>query len=557
VRPLAFDGLFGWLHPAQGASADTGVVLISPLGRDARCAHRPMRLLAERLAAAGYPTLRYDPLGEGDSLAPPDPEEDLTPHWLRGVEQAVDRLRAETGVRRVALGGVRLGASLAAVSAAHADGLILLAPVLNARAWLKRLRFAGAVFDTAAKGGGEPAALDAGGLWLSAATAASLGAIDLLAAPAPAVPVFVAAQNRQVAAYAAGLAERGAAVEAGDFPGFDALFLDAHSNEPPEAVFAHAAGWLDRTFGGARLNAAPAAPPTASAELRPPGAVERPVVFGDGLQGVLCEPLAPAPDAPAVIFLNTGGDPRAGVGGFAATAARRLAALGSLSLRFDFAGVGDSPMRGADARGHVYETPREADLDAALGLMAERGGRRIVVAGVCAGAYHAFRLAARDARVTGLFVVSPVKLVWRGGDSLAFGRKDDGKAVQTYVQALTDPATWRRLAAGGIDVAAVVRTLARRVTGRALGWVQGRTPDAPPALMRAFARRGGRACFVMGLDDASLDEVETYFGRAGAGLKRTAAAEVHIEARLDHGLARRTSREIALNLLTAWLGRPG
>jgi hypothetical protein len=254
-----------------------------------------------------------------------------------------------------------------------------------------------------------------------------------------------------------------------------------------------------------------------------------------------------------VLFCNTGGDPRAGIGGFATLAARRLAERGATSLRFDFAGLGDSPMRGADLRSHVFDTPREADLEAAVTLLSGISHQRIAVVGVCAGAYHALNLPARDARVSGAFAVSPVTLVWRTGDSLVFGRKDDGKATQAYLGALRDPATWRRLLNGGVDVPAIARTVGHRVTARLHGLAARLKGLSPLNDMKALAARGGSACLIMGLDDASLDEVEIYFGPRGAKLSRLPGMTVHIDPRIDHGLARGASRQIALNALMDWL----
>src|ERR1700751_3567957 len=55
VRPIVFDGKFGWLHSANGPD---GVVMCSPFGYDALCTYRGMRRLAEHLAARGMPVLR-------------------------------------------------------------------------------------------------------------------------------------------------------------------------------------------------------------------------------------------------------------------------------------------------------------------------------------------------------------------------------------------------------------------------------------------------------------------------------------------------------------------
>ena len=63
--PVVFDGCFGWLHPAAG---NRGVVLCAPHGYEELCVHRQWASLAERLAAAGLPTLRFDYRGTGNSV---------------------------------------------------------------------------------------------------------------------------------------------------------------------------------------------------------------------------------------------------------------------------------------------------------------------------------------------------------------------------------------------------------------------------------------------------------------------------------------------------------
>ena len=55
------------------------------------------------------------------------------------------------------------------------------------------------------------------------------------------------------------------------------------------------------------------------------------------------EPGAGAPQAPAVLWLSAGFLHRVGPNRLYVTMARRLAALGFTSVRFDFSGIGDSP----------------------------------------------------------------------------------------------------------------------------------------------------------------------------------------------------------------------
>ena len=554
MQPVAFDRLLGWLHMPLARNTGVGVVLVSALGRDGRCAYMPMRLFADQLAAAGFPTLRYDHLGTGDSLDLPDADTDALPEWLNGMRHAADLLRSRAGVTRVVLGGVRTGATLAAMYPQRADGLMLLAPVLSGRSWLRRLRFSGSLLNKGGQSNREEEPLDIEGLWLSSSTVGSLSRVDLAALGPARSPLFIASQNQLVGAYAASLSTDGAAVLTTDFPGYNDLFLETTVNHPPLQMFERALTWLSETFEPSTAVASPeTAPPTDGSVLRPPGAVERVVMFGAGLRGVLCEPANAVSGLPAVLFCNTGGDPRAGAGGFASETARRLAIQGFTSLRFDFAGLGDSPMWGEETRSHVFETPREGDADAALSFLEQSGHATAVVVGLCSGAYHAIRTAWRNPRVVGVFAVSPIKIVWRSGDAVSFARDEYLYAAQSYLTALFRPKAWKLLIQNKVDVAGLITALGNRLTTRVRGWISRSIGDSPLASMKRFTQRGGRVYFLMGTNDTSLEETETYFGPQGGQLKQLPNVTIEIIPELDHGLTRRASRELARNHLASWL----
>lgn len=551
--PLAFEGHSGWLHvPSDGIVGDVGVVICAPLGRDARCAHRPLRLLAERLAAAGMPTLRYDHLGTGDSLDLPHGVEDALPVWCGGVASAVDCLRRRAGSRRVILIGLRFGATLAALSSDLADGLVLLAPVVRGSGWLRELKLATAVLAPTTGGAGGGEGLDADGLDLTPATIAAIGKIDLRGQDWGRRPILLAAQNSSVTAFGQAAALGGARIVIDPFPSFEALFEDSHSNQAPEALFERAAAWIALGFPPVASPAPLDGPPPEAALLFPDGAVERSVQFGAGLRGVLCGPADPKVRRSdrAVVLCNTGGDPRAGIGGFAARAARALAREGVTSLRFDFAGLGDSPSAEAT---HIYETSRRSDFDAALSLLAGEGLSRVTLAGVCSGGHHALHAGLDDPRVSGVLAVNTVVLAWRTGTSLAVGDRDQGRSTQAYLQRLGQVETWKRFITGGLDLAAVLATVRRRLKA----WREARSEATPEAEVKArlaaMSARGGRLRMVVGQDDPALDMVAAHFGLGGARLKAMPGMSLRVVPGLDHGLALRASRAMALRELLAFV----
>lgn len=170
------------------------VLLCNPFGEEAVRAHRAYRVLARRLDEAGYPAMRFDYAGTGDSSG--EAGEHGIADWLADIATAADALRADSGQSRIVVIGLRLGATLAALAAqrgllrpAH---LLLWDPVVDGAGYLRDLERAHRDYLRSELGAAAPTD-DGGplgealGTPLTPALRAELAAIDLAAAP-PAAP---------------------------------------------------------------------------------------------------------------------------------------------------------------------------------------------------------------------------------------------------------------------------------------------------------------------------------------------------------------------------------
>src|SRR6202163_5118052 len=186
AKPIYFDSgddkLFGWLHqPVSGHTADVGLVICKPFGYEVMCSHTSLRAFADSAAEMGVPALRFDYCGTGDS-ADIEPQADQLQVWTKDVLAAIAELQRRTGVERVCLFGLRLGALLAALAASQSESvssLVLIAPVISGRRYLRELRMT----QLAAQFGKQPVdssgtmpaeASEFSGYPLSAATLAAL-----------------------------------------------------------------------------------------------------------------------------------------------------------------------------------------------------------------------------------------------------------------------------------------------------------------------------------------------------------------------------------------------
>jgi hypothetical protein len=135
----------GVLHAATAQRRQpTGALLCAPFGQESVRTHRLFRVIADRLARAGVPTLRFDPFGTGDSAGQ---DEEVTLHgWIDDVRLADSVLRERAGAASTAWIGLRLGATAAALASATPGPaphlLMLWEPIIDGEAWLRELQVA-------------------------------------------------------------------------------------------------------------------------------------------------------------------------------------------------------------------------------------------------------------------------------------------------------------------------------------------------------------------------------------------------------------------------------
>jgi len=129
--------LMGMLHLPAGAvpaepAKQTGVVFCNPFGEERKSGALVMARLARAVAEAGFPALRFDYYGCGDSEG--ETIEATVRTQVEDIRFAARWLVARAGVSGICLLGLRLGATLAARAAegmAGCSGLVLIEPVTD------------------------------------------------------------------------------------------------------------------------------------------------------------------------------------------------------------------------------------------------------------------------------------------------------------------------------------------------------------------------------------------------------------------------------------------
>ncbi|WP_019449801.1 alpha/beta hydrolase [Cupriavidus sp. BIS7] len=576
MRRIAFEGCTGWLH---GEAGQTGVVLCAPPGHEGMWSHRALRHLADDLAAAGMPALRFDYHGTGDAAGTGDEPERLA-CWVGNIIAATEQLRMRTGVRQVVLCGMRLGASLAALAAGAlaqrgeaAAALVLLAPVVSGRAFLREMRalhlnWINSVAPDLARYAAPEGGLDVLSYRLSADLVHAVQAfrldrqqdcpssrvliLDPWLGPASAVPPLVAHYQAM-----------GAHVETGAFPEYPGLMQSTEYSAVPEQAWQQVTAWLASLPPCAQASVAPAHDPGECTEFATDGALEQSVWLEGASQfGVLSLPGKGSPAKVAVIFPNTGGNHHVGDGRLFVTLARRLARNGVASLRLDLAALGDSPQAWRRMSiPDIYAPAPRAQLAKAVDWMHARGFEHIVLAGVCSGAFLSLHAALANDRVCGLVLANLVKYTWGEADVASLGEADQPLVLLWH--AARKPGNWMRLLRGDIHLGRLLKGVARRVrtlaayglgrwrpAPRGVATVDGAEVDAAHsarafawAAMRRLDTRGVRTQFLYGATDIGLEETAQCLGRNLEALQGLSHISLQRLDCLDHALFLHESRE--------------
>ena len=133
--------LLGMLyHPNPLHTRQTGIVYCHPFAEEQNMTHTVAVNACRAFAQLGYPVLRFDMSGCGDSEGMLDEMEISS--WLEDIRAAIKVIRQESDVQGVALFGLRLGGGLALLHASCSEAappfLILWEPVLDFTLYIRQ-----------------------------------------------------------------------------------------------------------------------------------------------------------------------------------------------------------------------------------------------------------------------------------------------------------------------------------------------------------------------------------------------------------------------------------
>jgi alpha-beta hydrolase superfamily lysophospholipase len=469
--------LFGWYHePAGKVHHALSMVICPPLGHEYVNSHRSLRHLADRCAAAGVPTLRFDYDGTGNS-AGADEDPDRLAAWLSSIREAMAQVRRLSGCQEIGLAGLRIGATLAALTSTDAEisFLALWAPCIRGRAYVRELKAIQLTGSSPFRPEPTEASdLEAGGFVYTKQTQRELSGLNLESTVPRAKRILIASRVdfAKDPSLRVAWSQGGLRVEQQRLPGYIDMMAEAQDTKVPHAAIGELVTWV--ISSGTRQDMERAADPTvfdntqvvrfAPPMVCPESPVTRAreireciVLFGRSAKrfGIMSEPVDAAVRAmPTVMLPNAGATHHVGPNRLHVLLARSLSLAGFRCFRLDLPGLGDSVLDEPERENDVYLPTASAEIALALNTLATKyGSEPSILMGLCSGAHTAFHagLDLAGHRVAECALINPLTFYYKRGMSLRQPTYQHHRRWQEYMTSIRSPRHWLKLMRGESD----------------------------------------------------------------------------------------------------------
>jgi pimeloyl-ACP methyl ester carboxylesterase len=564
------ESIFCCLHlPKDNQISTAGIVICNPLGFEYTHSHRTVRHLADNLSCDGFATIRFDYHGTGDSFSDLfEPQRVKT--FLENIDAVIKRLKQQTGVTKICLIGIRLGAALAATYCNNKtiDKLVLWTPCISGRRYIRELK----AFEKLASHSSntQKSFIDSGGFFITDETADEIKAIDLTKQN------YNVTQNALIidrddlkpnTDLVTTLKEGGIKqVEHYFMSGYLDMMTEPQDTKIPNETIDHLSDWLKKQVDYLPLN-------NLDIDLEETKTLD--TASHDGLVEQICYPdeeklmgifshqdltTQKTQTKPLILLVNSGTVHKVGPNRVYVELSRALADNGYPVIRFDLSNLGGSVIGRPHNENHPYPSNATQNIADLISYMKEHFGfNKFIIAGLCSGAHNVFH-AGMDLplslNIQEVIMINPLSF-YRVPDAdieatLNYQVERDS---QQYARSIFDLKKWKKLFSGQSNIGYLFTFTIRKflrsihsfflVTMETLGLYSGTQLSID---LKKYARKGMKISFFIASKDPGKDILMTQAKKTVLSMKKSKQLSLTEISNADHTFSSFSCRKDFIHL---------
>lgn len=438
--------IFTWMHIPDTLTHNHAFIIVGAIGPEYMHTYRSIRLLADRLAETGCITVRYDPVGMGNSSSNLE-EQDIWNKWVSTPGAIRNYIKNQYRIDSYTIIAFRSGSLVleSYIEQYSDEEVIFWYPYIRGAAFIRDMK----VLDGITKlQGKDNDTIEGGGYPLNKEIQTALAEVNLLASTFGNYKNVLVIENGELTTkshLSKQLNKNAGNIDTTYLHGLSAMARQAALSIVPVDNITSICEWtkdLSLKTSEAPIQQQPSNTFISEDYTEEAILIDNP----DPVFGILTRPTNQNSPSSLLILSNSGSGHHAGPNRFHVHTARRLAKEGIATFRLDLSNLGDSPDNYLQDNYHPYPLNAANDLRLTLEYFNTTiPFKNIVLAGLCSGAHNAFHasLDTKANNLRGLILINIITFYWKSGQSILAPEQNDLEInVSQYQSNLSSPKKW-------------------------------------------------------------------------------------------------------------------
>jgi len=437
--PFNNDNIFFWHHIPEKNIKNTGIIIVGPIGPEYMPTHRSIRLLADNLSRSGFHSIRYDPIGMGNSSGFLD-DTNIWIKWTNSPKHLTSYFKDKVGIKNVIYIGIRSGCLVLSdtFKVTQINTAIFWHPISRGSTFIRGIQLLDSVLykdidsskDNTLEGGGYP---------FTQELQNNIKKINLTNQNYPELSNALVINDlppRNESKLNNNMVAQNIKTESVYLDGLEDMIKQVTLSKIPYINLEYILNWvvkldlaiIDRKIEYTMTNT----------HYKNTNYVETTTTINSGknIFGILTTPIDIDKNK-IVIFTNTGAAHHAGPNRIHVDVARLLAKHGISTLRIDISNIGDSSENYEQDPPNEYPDCATDDINSAINYVDSiLKKREIILCGISAGAHNIFHAALKSEikSLKKIILINPETFYWNPNQSTLSSENTKTDIDQIYYQ---------------------------------------------------------------------------------------------------------------------------